>query len=70
VNERHVGSRALFQLVHHAGAAASGRDARRKIEQGGVRLGGERVVDPRRVIAPGRYELEVGKKFRVWLVVG
>ena len=48
---------------------SSNSDARRKIEQGGVRLGGERVSDPRQVIAAGVYELEVGKKLRVRLVV-
>jgi tyrosyl-tRNA synthetase len=46
-----------------------GSDARRKIEQGGVRLGGERVSEPLLVIAPGRYELEVGKKLKLRLVV-
>jgi len=34
-----------------------------------VRLGGERVGDATQVLAPGRYELEVGKKFKVRLVV-
>jgi beta-lactamase class A len=34
-----------------------------------VRVSGERVVDPHRVLATGRYQLDVGKKFRVVLVV-
>jgi tyrosyl-tRNA synthetase len=55
--------------VRDAGAAESSSDARRKIEQGGVRVSGERVIDPRRMLAAGRYELDVGKKFRVALVV-
>jgi len=59
----------LFQIVRDAGAAASGSEARRKIEQGGVRVSGERIVDPSRVLEAGRYELDVGKKFRVLLLV-
>jgi tyrosyl-tRNA synthetase len=69
VEDVHVVSGPLFQVLREAGAATSGSDARRKIEQGGVRLGGERVEDPSRVLAAGRYELEVGKKLRLRLVV-
>ncbi len=69
LSEVRVPSGPLFQVVRDAGAAASGSDARRKIEQGGVRVSGERIDDPRRVLAAGRYELDVGKKFRVLLVV-
>jgi tyrosyl-tRNA synthetase len=69
VSEVRVASGPIVQIVRDAGAATSGSDARRKIEQGGVRLGGERVSDPRQVIAAGVYELEVGKKLRVRLVV-
>jgi tyrosyl-tRNA synthetase len=69
VHERRVSSGPIFQIVRDAGAATSGSDARRKIEQGGVRLGGERVGEPLQVIAPGRYELEVGKKLKLLLVV-
>jgi tyrosyl-tRNA synthetase len=69
VHEQRVSSGPVFQIVRDAGAAASGSDARRKIEQGGVRIGGERVEDPWRVLAPGRYELEVGKKLKLMLVV-
>jgi tyrosyl-tRNA synthetase len=69
VAEVHVNGGPLFQIVREAGAAESGSDARRKIEQGGVRVSGERVTDPLRTLAAGRYELDVGKKFRVVLVV-
>jgi tyrosyl-tRNA synthetase len=69
VHELRVSSGPIFQIVREAGAATSGSDARRKIEQGGVRLGGERVSDPTQVIEPGRYELEVGKKLKLRLVV-
>ena len=58
-----------FKSCATPGAAESGSDARRKIEQGGVRVSGECVIDPRHVLAAGRYELDVGKKFRVLMVV-
>jgi len=64
-----VASGPLAQIVREVGAASSGGDARRKIEQGGVRVSGERIVDPRHELAAGRYELDVGKKFKVLLVV-
>jgi tyrosyl-tRNA synthetase len=69
VHEQRVRSGPIFQIVRDAGAATSGSDARRKIEQGGVRIGGERMEDPTQVLAPGRYELEVGKKLELRLVV-
>ncbi|HTV23121.1 MAG TPA: tyrosine--tRNA ligase [Polyangiaceae bacterium] len=69
VHELRAATGPIYQVVREVGAATSGGDARRKIEQGGVRLGGERVGDPMWVVAPGRYELEVGKKFKVRLVV-
>jgi tyrosyl-tRNA synthetase len=67
--EVRVASGPLFHVVRDAGAAASRSDARRKIEQGGVRVSGERLVDPARVLTAGRYELNVGKMFRVLLIV-
>lgn len=70
VAEVHVVSGPLFQVVRDAGAAASGSDARRKIEQGGVRVSGQTITDPRHVLVSGRYKLDVGKKFKVALVVG
>jgi tyrosyl-tRNA synthetase len=69
LHELRVGSGPMFQIVRAAGAATSGSDARRKIEQGGVRVNGERVIDPNRVLEAGQYELEVGKKLRLRLVV-
>jgi tyrosyl-tRNA synthetase len=70
VAEVHVVSGPLFQVVRDAGAATSGSDARRKIEQGGVRVSGSTIADPHHQVAAGRYELAVGKKFKVSLVVG
>ena len=52
----------LHAVVRAAGLAKSGGDARRKIQQGGVQLDGDRKQDPTWVVPPGRYELRVGKK--------
>lgn len=60
---------ALFKLVVQLGAATSGGDARRKIEQGGVTLNDERVTDPLVEVAPGSYELRVGKKWSARITV-
>lgn len=58
-----VASGPLFKLVVALGAARSGSDARRKIQQGGVRIDGERADDPNREVEAGDYVVEVGKKF-------
>lgn len=54
----------LAVLLREAGLAASSSDARRKIEQGGVRLDGERVEDPNRLVPPpaGSLLVQVGKR--------
>lgn len=59
----------LFQVVHRAGGATSGGDARRKIEQGGVSLDGVRTNDPLATVAPGVYQLRVGKVWAARVVV-
>ncbi len=59
----------LFQVVFKAGAATSGSDARRKIQQGGVSLDGARMADPMAAVAPGAYELRVGKVWAAKVVV-
>jgi tyrosyl-tRNA synthetase len=58
-----AGAGPIFKLVTALGAATSGGDARRKIEQGGVSINGERVSDPLFEVLPGAYELKVGKKW-------
>jgi len=45
--------RALTRLLVDAGLAPSTSDASRKIQQGGVRLNGHRVTDPRQRVRPG-----------------
>ena len=59
----------LFSVVHKAGGATSGSDARRKIQQGGVTLNGERFTDPVLEVASGSYLLEVGKKWAAKITV-
>ena len=60
----------LFQVVFKAGGATSGSDARRKIQQGGVSLDGARWSDPMAAVAPGTYQLRVGKVWAAEVVVG
>jgi tyrosyl-tRNA synthetase len=53
---------ALAALLKQAGLAASTSEAVRAIEQGGVRVDGEKLEDRSRVLAPGTYVLQVGKR--------
>jgi len=53
---------AIAQLLKQAGLAPSSSEAVRNIEQGGVRVDGERVEDRGRVIAPGTVVVQVGKR--------
>jgi tyrosyl-tRNA synthetase len=59
----------LFKIVQQAGGAESGSDARRKIQQGGVALNGERARDPMLQLQPGTYQLTVGKRFVVRVTI-
>jgi tyrosyl-tRNA synthetase len=52
----------ITQVLRQAGLAPSASEALRLIEQGGVRLDGERVSDKGLKIAPGTYVLQVGKR--------
>ncbi len=69
VERREVASAPLFKVVQLAGGAQSGSDAQRKIKGGGVYLDGVRQQDPMAVIAPGSYQLRVGKLWVVQLQV-
>ena len=53
----------LFKVVFAAGAAKSGSDGRRKVQQGGVAIDGEKNRDPMHTLEPGEYLLKVGKKW-------
>ena len=52
----------LAKLIKEAGLCASTSDANRNIDQGGVRLDGEKVTDKKTEVAPGDYVLQVGKR--------
>lgn len=52
----------LPSLLRAAGLASSGSEAVRNIEQGGVRLDGERVTDRALHVAAGVYVVQVGKR--------
>lgn len=59
----------LQRAVMAAGAAASGQQARRKIEQGGVYIDDLRCCDPLVALAPGLHRLRVGKTMQCLLQV-
>jgi tyrosyl-tRNA synthetase len=56
------GALVLTHVLKQAGLAASVSEALRLIEQGGVRLDGERVSDKGLKLQPGTYILQVGKR--------
>jgi tyrosyl-tRNA synthetase len=53
---------AIAQLLRQAGLAASGSEALRNIEQGGVRVDGDRVTDKGLKLGAGSYVVQVGKR--------
>ncbi|MFM7503435.1 MAG: tyrosine--tRNA ligase [Betaproteobacteria bacterium] len=55
-------SMGLAQAIREAGLCASSSEAIRNIEQGGVRLDGERISDRNHHIGPGCYVVQVGKR--------
>lgn len=67
VSRNEVGSLSLAALVERAGMAGTRSEARRLIEQGGVRLNGEKAADAARFVQPddfadGVVRLAVGKR--------
>lgn len=52
----------LTQVLRQTEMAASASEARRAIEQGGVRIGGERVIDPQTRLPLGTHVLQIGKR--------
>ncbi|MYZ42762.1 tyrosine--tRNA ligase [Schauerella aestuarii] len=61
----------ILKLLREAGLVASGSEAQRNIEQGGVRLDGTKIEDKSLQIDGGVYVLQVGKrKFARVTVVG
>ena len=53
---------AIAQLLKQAGLAASGNEALRNVEQGGVRIDGDRVTDKGLKLDAGSYVVQVGKR--------
>jgi tyrosyl-tRNA synthetase len=52
----------LMKALREAGLVSSGSDAQRNIEQGGVRIDGEKVSDKGLTLASGSYVVQVGKR--------
>ncbi len=52
----------IAALLKQAGLAPSSSEAIRNIEQGGVKIDGEKVADRSLVVPPGTYVLQVGKR--------
>jgi tyrosyl-tRNA synthetase len=61
---------AIAQLLKQANLAPSTSEAVRNIEQGGVRINGEKVADRAAVIAPGTHVVQVGKRKWARVVLG
>lgn len=49
-------------LIRSAGLCQSGKEAGRNIEQGGVKINGEKVQDKNTFLPPGLYVIQVGKR--------
>ncbi|MBU4611949.1 tyrosine--tRNA ligase [Achromobacter sp. GG226] len=52
----------IVKVLREAGLAASGTEAQRNIEQGGVKVDGSRVEDKALTLAAGTYVIQVGKR--------
>jgi tyrosyl-tRNA synthetase len=52
----------ILKLLREAGLVASGSEAQRNVEQGGVRVNGDRVEDKSLQLLAGTYVVQVGKR--------
>jgi tyrosyl-tRNA synthetase len=52
----------ILKVLREAGLAASGAEAQRNVEQGGVRVNGEKVEDKSLQLTGGVYVIQVGKR--------
>lgn len=57
-----AGQLGLLRVLREAGLVSSASEAQRNVEQGGVRIDGERVEDKGLTLEPGTYILQVGKR--------
>ena len=55
-------SRSVASVIKELGFADSMSDAGRKMEQGGVRIDGQKVIDKKAELGQGQYLVEVGKR--------
>lgn len=55
-------SLSLVKLLREAGLVSSGAEAQRNIEQGGVKIDGQRIDDKALALMPGQYVVQVGKR--------
>ncbi|MBL7192118.1 tyrosine--tRNA ligase [bacterium] len=65
IDEYHVskGNMLLCKLIYESGAAASGGEAKRLMKQGGVKMNGEKMMDPLMIVKlENPFILQVGKK--------
>lgn len=60
----------IARLIKEAGLCPSTGEANRNIDQGGVRLEGERISDRALKVKPGTYTLQVGKRRWAKVTVG
>ncbi|NYT22118.1 tyrosine--tRNA ligase [Alcaligenaceae bacterium] len=52
----------ILKILREAGLAASGSEAQRNVEQGGVRVDGQRIEDKSLQLPAGTYVVQVGKR--------
>jgi tyrosyl-tRNA synthetase len=52
----------ILKVLREAGLAASGAEAQRNVEQGGVRIDGGKVEDKSLQLPAGTYVVQVGKR--------
>ena len=52
----------ILKALRESGLASSGSQAQRDLEQGGVRIDGEKISDKGLTLAAGTYVLQVGKR--------
>ena len=52
----------ILKVLREAGLASSGTEAQRNVEQGGVRVNGDRIEDKSLQLPAGTYVVQVGKR--------
>ncbi|MFN7836222.1 MAG: tyrosine--tRNA ligase [Burkholderiaceae bacterium] len=60
----------IVQILKEAGLAPSASEATRNIEQGGVRIDGQRIADKSLRLSAGQYTVQVGKRKFARIVLG